>query len=147
MFSPEQISRLRRYMELRDRRDETKKAAKEAEEEFRESESLLFEELTDEEHGAPGRIPPVDIGPPWGRVSFSARETYYGRIIPGMEDQALTYFEQRALADELTAPKIVMKRLNAIVRDAIEQGRPEDLPPGVDWYANRGVTVTQQKGT
>jgi hypothetical protein len=44
----------------------------------------------------------------------------------------------------LTAPKFVKKRLNEIARNVLEQS--EEPPPGFDWYMDRGVTVTRQKG-
>jgi hypothetical protein len=132
------IAQLRRLMELRETRDEAKKALELAEKEYREAEADLYEQLAD---GPVTRLPNVDLGPPWGKVSFQARETYYGRVID--EDAALEYFEQRAMADEVSRPKFTMKRINEVVRDCIEQGVTP--PPGLDFYANRGITITRQK--
>ena len=143
MLSQSDISQLRRLMEARDKRDELKKALTEAEREFREAEADLFDKLTDPDTGDIRRIPPVDLGPPWGRVAFTARETYYGRVIPGKEQEALEYYRERHLLDQMAAPKFVMKRINEEVRDCIEQGK--ELPPGLDFYANRGVTITREK--
>ena len=143
MLSAEDISQLRRLMELRTVSDEATKAEKTAKAEYREAEAELFDRLTDPETGDVRRIPPVDLGPPFGRVAFQARETYYGRIIPGKEAEALEYYRERAMLDEVTNPKFVMKRINEEVREAIEQNRQP--PPGIDYYANRGVTITRQK--
>jgi hypothetical protein len=140
MLTPDDISTLRRLMELRAQRDEKELAAKEAKAAYQDAEADLYETLSE---GPVDRLSNVDLGEPWGKVSFRKRETYYGRIIPGEEEKALAYYEQRAMVDEVSAPKFVMKRINEEVRDCIEQGR--NPPPGIDWYANRGVTITRQK--
>lgn len=140
MLAPEKIAKLRRLMELREARDSLEKQAKEAKEAYTEAELELFEEL---DAGPVKRLNNVDLGEPWGKVSFGARETYYGRIIPGMEEEALEHYEQRAMIDQVTAPKFVMKRINEEVRHRREQNQP--MPPGIDFYARRGVTITRQK--
>jgi hypothetical protein len=131
-------AKLRRLMEARQRRDEDKKAAEASEAEYRDCEADVYEAL--QESDVQGTIK-VDLGDPWGTVSFRTRETLYGRIID--EDKALEYFNQRAMTDEVTTPKFAKKRINEIVRDMHEQGL--DMPPGVDYYPNRGVTITRQK--
>lgn len=142
MLDQSDIQQLRRLMELREKRDELSKAHDAAKKEYKEAELDLFEKLTDPETGAVRRIPPVDLGPPFGRVAFQARETHYGRVIN--EKEARDYFERHHMRDVLTAPKFVKKRLNEIARDVIEQSATP--PPGFDWYTDRGVTVTRQKG-
>ena len=144
MLSSDDISQLRRLMELREASDEAEKEAKRAKAEYREAEAELFDKLTDPETGDIRRIPPVDLGPPFGRVAFQARETYFGRIIPGKEQEALEYYRSRGVIDEVAQPKFVMKRINEEVRERLEGAQP--MPPGIDWYANRGVTITRQKG-
>lgn len=131
-------SKLRRLMEARQRRDELKKALEEAEADFRSMEADVYDAL--DESDIEGTVK-VDLGNPWGTVSFRTRETLYGRIYD--EDAALTYFNDRAMTDEVSAPKFVKKRINEIVRDHHEQGL--DMPPGVDYYPQRGVTITRQK--
>lgn len=135
---PETIKFLRRFVEAREERDATELAAKRAKEAYQEMEQDLYEMLAE---GPMSRINNVDLGPPYGKVSFGARETYFGRIID--DEAALEYFEQRAMLEEVSHPKFTMKRINEIVRDAVEQGIP--MPPGLDFYARRGVTVTRQK--
>lgn len=127
-------------MELREERDRLDKEAKAAKEAYQEAELDLYERLAD---GPVSRLNNVDLGPPWGKVSFGARETYYGRIIKGMEDVALAHYKQRAMVEQVTEPKFVMARINEEVRDCIEQGKQP--PPGIDFYARRGVTITRQK--
>lgn len=136
MIPEEAKAKLRRLMEARTARDEAKKALEQAEADFREIEAEVYEELA----SVKGTVK-VPLGEPWGTVSFRQRETYYGRIID--DEAALEYFEQRQMMDELTAPRFVKARLNEIVRECVEQG--EAPPPGVDYYANRGVTITRQK--
>jgi hypothetical protein len=125
-------------MEARTARDEAKRDLEAKEEAFRECEADVFESLSDS--GVQGSVK-VDLGDPWGVVAFRTRETYFGRIID--EEAALEYFEQRAMIEEISAPKFVKRRINEIVRDCIEQGI--DTPPGVDYYPQRGVTITRQK--
>ena len=145
IVSEEAKSKLRRLMEARTKRDELKADLKAAEEDFREQEAEVFdalEELRDPNDPRAKRSAiKVHLGDPWGTVSFRGRETPYGRIID--EDSALEYFEQRQMIDEITTPKFSKKRLNEIARDAKEQG--VDLPPGMDYYYDRGVTITRQK--
>jgi hypothetical protein len=49
------------------------------------------------------------------------------------------------MLDEVTSPRFAKARINEIVRDMQEQGQP--MPPGIDYYANRGITITRQKGS
>lgn len=139
MISDEAKSKLRRLMELRVRRDEAKQELATAEADFRDCEADVYESM--EEDAVQGTLK-VDLGEPWGIVSFRTRETYYARVID--EEAAEEYFEQRAMMDEISSPKFVKKRLNEIVRDHIEQNK--DMPPGIDYYPDRGVTITRQKG-
>jgi hypothetical protein len=138
MVSEEDIKFLRRFMEAREEKDATEVAAKNAKEAYQDMEADLYERLAD---GPVSRLNNVDLGPPWGKVSFGARETFYGRVID--DEAALEYFEQRAMVEEVSHPKFTMKRINEIVRDAIEQN--QSPPPGLDFYARRGVTVTRKK--
>lgn len=140
MLTEDDIAQLRRLMELREERDTKKTAAKKAEEAYQEAEMELFERLSD---GPVSRLNNVDLGPPWGKVSFGARETYYGRVIKGMEDVARDYYAQHGIENVVTEPKFVMARINEEVRTRKEQG--QSMPPGIDFYARRGVTVTRQK--
>lgn len=138
MLSHSDIALLRRLVEAREKRDEAAKAARAAEQEYREIEAEVHEELSE---GPMTRLNNVDLGPPYGRVSFHAKETYYGRIID--KEAALEYIEDRAMLDEMTEPKIVMARVNEIVREAVEDG--ERVPPGMDYYARRYVQITRQR--
>jgi hypothetical protein len=139
MISADSVSQLRRLMELRDIRDNAKKAAETAETEYRDAEADVYAAL--EENPVKGSIK-VDLGEPWGVVAFYPRSTIYAKIID--PSKAQEHFEQRAMIDELSAPKFVMGRINDIVRTAREQDQP--MPPGVSWYERRGVTITRQKG-
>lgn len=137
LIPEESKAQLRRLMELRDKRDETKIAADKAEHDYREAEADAFEALKD----IKGAIK-VDLGAPWGETSFRSREQHFAQIIN--EDEMLAYYENRAMIDEITTAKPRMKVLNEHVRDAREQGL--DPPPGLGWTTRRGVTITRQKG-
>lgn len=145
IVSDDAKAKLRRLMESRTKRDELKKALEAAEADYREQEAEVFEALEElrdpNDPSATRSAIKVHLGEPWGTVSFRGRETLFGRIID--EDAALEYFEQRSMMEEIQAPKIVKKRLHEIVRDHHEQGL--DMPPGIDYYPQRGVTITRQK--
>lgn len=137
-LSKDDIDLLRGLMDARTKRDEAAKAAKEAEAEYREVEADVHEKLSD---GPVSRLNNVDLGDPWGKVSFQAKETNYGRIID--QDAALEHYENRAMVEQVSAPKFVMARINEEVRDCLEQGK--QLPPGLDFYTKRFVSITRQK--
>lgn len=139
MIDRSALSKLRRLMEARVKRDDDKKVAETSEKYYREIEDEVYHEL--EESGVVGTVK-VDLGDPFGVVSFKTRETAYGRVID--DDAALEYFENRGMVDDVTAPKFKRKRVSEIVRELLEDGETE-MPPGVDYYFNRGVTITRQK--
>lgn len=138
MISEENLAKLRRLMEARQKRDESKAQAEVDEKEYREIEADVFEAL---DEGPVDRLNNIDLGEPWGKVSFQARETTYGRVID--EDQAQEHFEQRQMVEEVSQPKFVMARINELVRAADESGDP--MPPGLDFYKRRFVSITRQK--
>lgn len=131
-------SKFRRLMEAREERDITEKAAKNAEKFYREVEAELYDEL--EDSPIKGSIK-IDLGEPYGTVTFQPKETYYGRVLD--TDQALDYLDARALADEFTKPKIVMARIHELVREKLEQRQP--LPDGLDFYAKRYISISRPK--
>lgn len=132
------VKQFRRLMALREARDLAKKAADAAEEEYREAEADAFEALEDSPHAGTVKL---DLGEPYGVVSFLPRTTVYGRIID--QDAALEHYENRAMVEEITVPKFSGKRINEEVRNHREQGLP--MPPGVTYYERRNVTITKQK--
>ncbi len=138
LLSEQTLSQLRRLMELRDAKDQTKLAATKASQAYTDAENAVFESLS----GIKGSIKP-DLGPPWGYVQFSARETHYGRVYDPLA--AKKYFEEVKMTSAMSEPKFVKRRLNEIARECREHGTTP--PPGIDWTTNRGVTITRQKGS
>lgn len=130
-------SKFRRLAELREKRDETKTAADNAEDDYRKYEADLYDELMESPMKGSRRF---DLGPPFGTVVFTPRETKYGRIYD--EDAAQEYFEQRAMMDEMTKPSIEKRKVNELVRDLLDQGQP--MPPGIDFTTNRGITISRK---
>lgn len=147
MISEDAKAKLRRLMELREARDGAKKTLETAEAEYREHEADVYEALEalrdPNDPKAVRSAFKVYLGEPWGTISFNQRETYYGRVID--DEAALEHFERRAMIEEVSAPKFVKARINEIVRDALETDGK--MPPGIDYYANRGVTITRPKGS
>lgn len=139
MIDQDAVDKLRRLMEAREKRDTAKTAAESAEKEYREIEAEVHEALSE---GPVDRLNNVDIGPPWGKVSFHAKTTTYGRIIDA--EKAQEYFEGRAMVDEIIEPKFAAARVNEIVRELDERDAP--MPPGVDYYKRRYIQITQQRG-
>lgn len=133
-------SKCRRLLELRDVRDETKAAADESEEEYRNCEAELYEEWEDSPLKGRRRI---DLGEPYGTVAFTPTKTVFGRILDA--DKALEYFENHGLTGSMTKPSIAKARLNELAKERVEQGQP--MPDGVDWYANRRITITRPKNS
>lgn len=136
MITDEDKSKLRRLMELRETRDLDKVRAAASEKEYREYEADIFEELD----GIEGALK-LDLGEPWGVVSFHSRETVFARVID--EEALLEHYEQRAMKEEVTTASVRMKVLNEYARDLKEQGL--EFPPGLTWTPRRGVTITRQK--
>lgn len=132
-------SKFRRLVELREKRDEDKATAEASEGEYREYEAELWDEVAD---GPIKGTLKLDLGEPYGIVRFTPRETYYGRVTD--LDKALDYFETRAMTDEMTKPKIEKRKLNEMVRELLESQEGK-LPDGIDFYANRGFTITRTK--
>jgi hypothetical protein len=139
VISEDAIKQLRRLMELRTKRDEDKKAAEESEKAYRDAEADVYEALAD---GPMERLNNIDLGEPWGKVSFHAKETIYGNVID--EEKLMEYFEQRAMVEEVTEPKFSKARLNEVARDCVEQASP--FPPGLDFHPRRYVQITRKKG-
>lgn len=130
--------KLRRYFELRDRRDETKTAAENAEKEYREYEQEIWQELA--ESPLEGAIR-VNLGEDIGTITFTPKETPFGRIID--KEKAMQAFEEMGRKEELIAGTIQKGRLNEYVRECLENGN--SLPEGVDFYTQRRVSISQPK--
>jgi hypothetical protein len=130
-------SKFRRLAELREERDYNKKAAENSESAYREYEQELFESV--EDSALRGTVE-FDFGGDLGVIRFQPRRTLYGRIID--KNAAIEAFENEALVDEMTAPKIEARRLNEYVRDRLENG--QELPDGVDYYERKFFTISRK---
>ncbi len=127
----------RRLYELRRTRDLDKKRSEVSEREYREYEQEFYQALDDSPHlGALS----MDVGD-GVVVKFTPRETYYGRVLDS--DAATEYFRGRAMDGEMLEDRISGARLNELVRNNRENG--QSPPPGCDFYARRGVSISVQK--
>jgi hypothetical protein len=138
LISEEVKSKLRRLLEARDKHALLDRQAKDAKKDLDEIELDVFEMFTDA--GIVGTVP-VPLGPPYGVVKFRTRETPHATVAD--PDKLLEHFEQRAQVEEVSAPHFVKRRLNEIVRDVLDHGG--NLPPGLTYYTNRGMTITRPK--
>jgi hypothetical protein len=130
-------SRFRRLAELRQTRDIDKKTAEMSEVEYREYEAEVLAAI--EDSSLKGSIE-FDFDE-LGAYRFTKRATTYGRVTD--MNLALDYFDDNAITDEMTAPKVESKRLNEFVRDAVENGR--DLPEGIGSYERKFITITRKQ--
>lgn len=128
----------RRFVAKREERDADAAKAKQSEEDYRELEAEVWMAL--EESPLEGDIK-IDLGEPYGVVTFGPRETYYARVLN--KEDVLEHFEQRAMIDDVMTPSLSKARLNEVVRDCIDAGK--EPPPGLDFYAKRGVNITRKK--
>jgi hypothetical protein len=140
MISEEALAKFRRLMDARVKRDESKKQAETDEKEYRDIEAEVYEMLDASEVEGSFR---ANLGEPYGSVLFTPRKTHFGRVID--DQQAIEYYKEHQMLDQVSAPKFVMKRIHEDVRDALEQDG--EFPPGIDYYTRYGVTITQQKGS
>lgn len=130
--------KFRRLVELREKRDSDKAKAETSEKEYRTHEAELFDEMADGPIQGTIRL---DLGEPYGTVAFTPKETPFGRILDN--EAAVKYFEEQGMLEEVTRQQFGKQKLNEIVRDFLDQGKP--MPPGVDWYAKRGITISRSK--
>jgi len=130
-------SKFRRLAELREQRDIDKKAAEQSESEYREYEAELFGAV--EDSALRGTVE-FDFGGDLGKIRFQPRRTIYGQVVD--KSAALESFEQEALIDEMTGPRIEARRLNEYVRDRLENG--QELPDGVSYYERKFFTISRK---
>lgn len=138
MDEQELQQKLRRFFELRQKRDAAKLASSKAEKEYREMEAEVWEAFDESPQDGARKF---DLGEPYGVVTFTAKETIYGDVID--EEQAMEYLEQAALVEEYTEPKLKDARVNELVRGFREQNI--DLPPGFDFRPRRYVSISVPK--
>lgn len=130
-------AKFQRLVELREERDMTKTAAKNAEKAYREYEAELFAET--EEAGMEGRFG-WDFGSDLGTAKFNRRRTFYGRVLD--KESALKALREAGILDTIIEDHIREGRLNELVRDRLESG--QDMPEGIDWYAREGITISRR---
>lgn len=129
-------SRVRRFEELRTRRDQTKKAADDAKKEFEQYQAEFFAEY--QASPLKGSVT-VSLGDD-RETQITPVRTHYGRIID--REAAEKYFAERAQQKEFIKEDFRMGRLHELVRECIEQKRP--LPPGVDFYTKEYFRLTDK---
>lgn len=138
LISPQHKAMLRRFLELRDAKDETAAAATAAKKAHDEAELELHDTLKE---ALAGTLK-VDLGPPYGVTSFLPQETKVANVIN--EKKLERYLEDRQMTEEYSKPGLVKGRLNAMIRDFDERG--EEYPPGLEKFTKRFVRVTRSKG-
>jgi len=129
-------ARVRRFKELRARRDQTKKAADDAKKEFEAYQAEFFHEY--ERSPLKGSVT-VDLGDDI-ETQVTPVRTHYARILD--RDAAEAYFRSRAQDKEYVKEDFRMGRLHELVRECIEQKKP--LPPGIDFYTKEYFRLTDK---
>jgi len=126
----------RRLFELREQRDKDKKAAERSETEYRDYEQEFYHALS--ESPIVGALK-LDLGN--GKiVSFSPRETHYGRLLDA--EKAKEYFKARSDDGEMFEQKVSGKRLNELVNERLEAR--QQMPPGIDYRSKYAVAISVQ---
>lgn len=139
-------TRFRKLVELRRERDLAKQEATRAEKAYRAFEADLWAEL-EEEHGGVKSLD-VDLGPGYGRVSFTRRETTYADIVDPEALARAARDEGRDLelikqADEAARKSDFRQApLNELVRETLEHGG--ELLDGLSFRHDRGITITRK---
>lgn len=131
-------TKLRRLVDAKRRKKETKAAATEAEKAHREEEAACYQEL-EEEYGDVTSIT-IDLGPGYGKHTFVRQSRVYGKVFN--EDLAFESLDNEALSDELTAPKVSESALNQLVQERVRNGQP--LPDGITFRTRNWITDTQK---
>jgi hypothetical protein len=138
MISDDVKGRLRRLLELREKSEQAKVAADAAKADYKAMERDVWEDI--ENSDLKGAIK-IDLGEPYGTVTFQKRETFFARIIDA--EAAEDYYRAQDSLETVSEIKFSKARLNEVVREAIDTGTP--LPPGLDWTPTRYVSVTIPK--
>lgn len=129
----ELTGRVRRLVELRARRDETKLASDKAKAEFEQFQAEFFEEY--EKSPLKGSVK-VDVG--GSTVQIVPRKTKYARILD--RDKAVEALRKAGLLKSVQKEDFRMGRLHEIVRQSIESKQP--IPDGLDFYTKEYFTIT-----
>ncbi len=113
--------RLVRLAELKNEKDDAKKMFSDKEAAFKayERETHKLMEVQD--------VKTVKID---GLGTFTRSERTYCKVLAESEEEFVSWAEEEGVADELVKRKFETKRLNALVKERLENG--DDLPPGVD---------------
>jgi hypothetical protein len=136
------IPPLRELMYRREERDRLKQEKADAENAYREQETLVHRLLST--LGKRTKIGPIDLGAPYGEVSFQRRETPYGKVYD--QEAAVKAAEEQGLFEQLTLPRSNVKwrekALNDFVKECRETG--QKLPPGIELVLRKGVTISRK---
>jgi hypothetical protein len=129
----------RRFVDLKDKRDQLKIEFEAAEKKFRDAEAAFWQAIDASEQ----KSAHFDLGPGYGEVQFTRRETITSTVLN--PEEAAKALEEAGLADAiLGSPAVRKKVLNEYVRDWIKSGQP--MPKGIDFHARRYLTTTKKKG-
>jgi hypothetical protein len=130
----ELAARVRRFHELRARRDQTKIAADKAKREFEDYQAEFFQEYA--RSPIKGSVTVELEG--LGDIQMTPIRTPYARVLDRAAVEA--YFEERKQSKEYVKEDFRMARLHELVRECIEQKKP--LPPGLDFYTKEYFRMT-----
>lgn len=83
----------------------------------------------------------LDLGAGYGRVQFNREQKVNSSVFD--EAAAIRYFEENGMKVGYVEGKVRKKPLNALVREALENG--QELPPGVEPRVTKFVKVTKRK--
>lgn len=141
MSEIERNNALRDFYDKKREAEELSRRAKDAAAAKTEAERKVHEMLR---KGGTKGATTVDLGPGYGVVRFSPRETTYADVYD--ERKLRKWIAENGREDELFFPdKMRMKPLNEMARE-IKEHENAEFPPGLQFREQIGVTVTKVKG-
>lgn len=130
----------RRLVDLRERKDETELTFESAKSAYLAAEKAFWDDLKD----AKGNVKKIelDLGPGYGSVEFTRRETITSRVID--KERAEAALIEEGEDDAILAPTKVVRKapLNQLVNKRIKSGQP--LPDGIDFHARRYIAISRK---
>lgn len=129
-----------RVIKAREAFEAATRAKTNAESAHKRAQAALWENLND----ADETTVTIELGDPYGKVSFTKRETIRANILAERRAEAVASIRASGLADALLSdqPNFNGKALNDHVREWIKNGNP--LPDGIDFSSTKYVNVSMK---
>lgn len=128
----------REVIDLRAAYEKASKAAGKAEDRKKEKERELYDVMQDTGHKSSGVL---ELGPGYGEVTFTRRETLRSRVID--REVLIAALEAEHLDEGYTFTDLRKAALNELMKERLENG--QDLPDGMDYSETKFIQVKAKK--